>query len=292
MFVTPLAAAQDPDRFGAKAARLAQAGARGFSTPDGFCVAFDALDAVLSAGLGEESRAGLAAGVAPAARQDTTPSDARSEAASVCARAPLPPGLADELGEGVRRLGSGVTSRLAVRSSAATEDGAAHSFAGLFLTCLDVEPADVESAMRSVWASLWADTVVDYCSAFGLRTPHRMAVLVQPMVRARRLAIAHSIDSVAGRSDRAILDISRVGAAGDCYAVDRMSLEFLEVEPGDPAVGVQREELSAARDLARLLLAIERDGGFPVDVEAAHDGRAWVVLQVRPVTGLAMAVGA
>jgi phosphoenolpyruvate synthase/pyruvate phosphate dikinase len=277
MLISPIASAHDPARFGSKAARLAQTGAWGFSTCDGFCVGFGALDDLLARSLTGELRARLG---------DRDGAVARREAAAACAEAPLPADLAGELEDGIRRLAPDATTRLAVRSSAAAEDGVGHSFAGQFLTCLDVEPAGVERAMRQVWASLWSDTVVDYCNAFALRPPARMAVIVQPMVRACRLAIAHSIDSAAGRTDRVILDLSREGAS-DCYVVDRMSLEFLCVEPADGGAGFRIEELAAARDLARLVLAIERENGFAIDVEAAHDGRAWRVLQVRPVTGAA-----
>jgi pyruvate,water dikinase len=60
------------------------------------------------------------------------------------------------------------TGRLAVRSSAVVEDGAAHSFAGLFRTELDVKPQDLPLAIARVWMSGYSKGVAAYKAAGGL----------------------------------------------------------------------------------------------------------------------------
>ena len=74
---------------------------------------------------------------------------------SIAFEAELPIALQAELMTAVERL-PGV-ELVAVRSSAADEDGGSHSFAGLHETQLGVPLKGIGAAVRKCWASLWAE---------------------------------------------------------------------------------------------------------------------------------------
>ncbi|MEO8846773.1 MAG: PEP/pyruvate-binding domain-containing protein [Kofleriaceae bacterium] len=88
-----------------------------------------------------------------------------------------------DLNDHLRELGP----ILAVRSSAAVEDGAAGSAAGIFRSVVRVAVADVEAAIREVWSSALTPHAVAYASE---RT-HEVAVgvIVQRFIEGERLTV-------------------------------------------------------------------------------------------------------
>ena len=96
---------------------------------------------------------------------------------------------------------------LAVRSSALQEDAATTSFAGIHISCLNVQgAAAVEIAVRKVWLSLWTATAVAYRQRMGLsHTEAAMAVLIMPLVAAKTSGIAFTRDPISGRDDRLVI---------------------------------------------------------------------------------------
>lgn len=83
--------------------------------------------------------------------------------------------------------------RFAVRSSAAGEDGI-RSFAGQFLSLLDVGPGEVADACKQVFASRFAPSVLHYLGAKHDVHEVPMAVSVQVMVTARVAGVVYSQD--------------------------------------------------------------------------------------------------
>jgi phosphohistidine swiveling domain-containing protein len=88
-----------------------------------------------------------------------------------------------DLKDQLRELGA----LLAVRSSAAVEDGAAGSAAGIFRSVVGVPVADVESAIRDVWSSALTPHAVAYAS----KRTHEVAtgVIVQRFIEGERLTV-------------------------------------------------------------------------------------------------------
>src|SRR5207244_1590135 len=95
---------------------------------------------------------------------------------------PVPPGVAAELEQAYRKLGTDVF--VAVRSSGTAEDLAEASFAGLHDTYLDVSGVDaVAHAVRLCWASMWTARATSYRRTHGFdQRAARLAVVVQRMV--------------------------------------------------------------------------------------------------------------
>ena len=74
-----------------------------------------------------------------------------------------------------------------VRSSALVEDRFGSSFAGQFESYLGLEEeAEFITAVRACWAALWSTRALRYMATHDLDPADTaMAVLVQPLVRAR-----------------------------------------------------------------------------------------------------------
>jgi phosphoenolpyruvate synthase/pyruvate phosphate dikinase len=187
---------------------------------------------------------------------------------------------------------TGGPPRFAVRSSAIGEDGTAASFAGLHETELDVAPADVPSAVRRCWASLASAPAIAYRNRRGLSDDDAaMAVVVQALVPADAAAVVFTRHPVTGREDQLVITAARglgdAMVAGtmtpDTYVVDRATGAVVDFAPGE-GTGEPALEPRALSGLVELSLAVERDFGRAVDIEAAMTGEDWYLLQARPIT--------
>ncbi len=178
------------------------------------------------------------------------------------------------------------TGPFAVRSSAVIEDGVASSAPGIFASILGVELAEIEPAVRRVWASSRTGLVRDYAAARGL-SDLAMAVLVQVQVPA-----------VARTSERG------EGPAGTLYTrppgrpdADEMVVEthFRVGKPGTSIRLARSGPLDGSRELALdsavtaelrdVALRAERaiEAAVGADIEwVIGDARIWLV-QARPV---------
>ncbi|MEV5648482.1 phosphoenolpyruvate synthase [Nocardia sp. NPDC052254] len=230
--------------------------------------------------------------------------------ASIMTAAP-PSVLVEMVGELWQRLG-GVA--VAVRSSAAVEDGTAYSFAGQFDSFLNVTGAEaVAGAVAACWASALAPRLIGYCFAHGLALPGIPAVIVQRMVAAEVSGVLFTCDPSTGTTDRMV--VSAVYGLGeglvsgavdaDSHVVDKVSGTVVESVLGEKSTryradgeqGCVAEEVGPALrertaldatqlgQVVELGRRIEEKAGSPQDVEWAFDpdGRLWV-LQARPVT--------
>ncbi|MCB9742059.1 MAG: hypothetical protein H6740_05635 [Alphaproteobacteria bacterium] len=174
----------DRARFGGKACGLARLVSRGLPVPPALVLPVEAWRAFLSLN-------GLEALARRAHREPEAAADLRRRVLT----GRLPPELAGALRERAAHLGD----RLAVRSSAVDEDGAATSFAGQHETVLNVRPGDeVEQALRRCWASLYGEPVLAYRARLGLPAPSGMGVVVQRLVDARVSGVVFTIDPVSG----------------------------------------------------------------------------------------------
>lgn len=226
----------------------------------------------------------------------------------------LPRGLlAEMLGELARLAGKGAGApgspdsaplRLAVRSSARSEDGRERSYAGQFTTLLDVASEDLEAAILRVWASAEDAGLRVYAEAALRRAPGEgatsrlaaaldaPAVLLQPMLPARAAGVAFAADPVTAQ--RGVTLIQAVPGLADALVAGRAEGErwrldrygaLLEHHPLDPAAPLLAQPSLAA--LASLVRQLSHRLGAPQDVEWALDDqeRLWL-LQARPITGL------
>jgi pyruvate,water dikinase len=265
--------ASDPAVVGGKAAYLSQL-ATEFAVPAGFCLT--------GVRLGQEYEDGYAASLASAYEELT------------------------------RRCGR-IDPPVAVRSSAADEDGAGASFAGQHETVLGVTGQEaVAAAVRDCVASFSSARALAYRRRHGLSmTPSRWAVLVQRLIPADAAGVAFSLDPVSGNCGVVVIDanlgLGESVVAGtvtpDSYLVRSEGLAIVDRRFGDKRVmtvpvsgGVHEVALPRVlrsvpaldddqiRATAQLTLDLERRMGWPVDVEFAWSKGRLYLLQCRPVT--------
>jgi pyruvate,water dikinase len=213
-------------------------------------------------------------------------------------------------------------SYVAIRSSMTSEDGHAQSYAGMMETFLYVAPEDIGPMIERCFASMSTDRVLAYEATVGKRQGmQRAAVVVQKMVDAEVSGVAFSR---APMGDSALIHIEAGLGLGegvvsgsvdvDTFSMDRFyQLVHSRVIPKAKALRFDPEANQGARlkefevhlehgakpalsldqlkSLTRIILKLEKEFGFPVDIEwaftaptiAQKDGSLYL-LQVRPIT--------
>lgn len=205
--------------------------------------------------------------------------------------------------------------RLALRSSAVGEDGHA-SFAGQFLSVLNVKPRAVTDTYREVLAGKYAPEAIAYRIRHGLsdqETP--MGVLVLEMVAAGSSGVVYTAD--VQRPSAEVMTIHAVWGLGELLVggqtpadiftvtkrpphtlldrkIARKPLHLVAGEDGgtlSKALAPHQAESASIEDdqvaeLARLAAALEDHYGLPQDIEWVIDaGGALYLLQSRPLKG-------
>jgi pyruvate, water dikinase len=320
--------AADAPRVGPKMARLGELAAAGWRVPDGYAVTADALADWLSASARAELDGLLGALIpAQAAGDPGALAGVSARARELVESQPLPAALADAVAAAHDRLeqraraavadaaaagaGSGdarpgAALRVAVRSSAVSEDGAGASFAGQYETYLGVSGiADVLSHIRKCWASGYSAHALEYRRRLGSggegARPHvlDLAVGVLELVDVRSAGVAFTLDPVTGDRNTLVVEanwgfgesVVSGQVSPDHWTVDRATGDIATRRTGDkrvwsvfsPAAGRVVLEPAAAdraaracltddevRYLARQAMRIEAaEGGAPQDVEWA-----------------------
>jgi pyruvate,water dikinase len=237
-----------------------------------------------------------------------------STAAALIDSGALSPDLEAAIREAYRELGA---SRVAVRSSATAEDLADASFAGQQETFLNVEgETSLLESIRRCWSSLWSPRALHYRHARQIdHLGVEIAVVVQQMVPADHAGVLFTVDPVAQRADRMLLEAAQgLGEAvvsghttGDIYRVRREPFSGIKGEgshsraPSSGAVALtiaDRENREPGRpvitdahvlEVCRFGLSLEEHFGCPQDVEFAIAGGRVFLLQSRPITTLGSA---
>jgi pyruvate,water dikinase len=210
---------------------------------------------------------------------------------------------------------------VAVRSSATAEDLAEASFAGQQSTYLDVMgEANVVDAVKRCWASLFEARAIFYREQAGFsHLDVGIAVVVQRMVEAQRSGIMFTVNPVTGDSSsmviEAVFGLGEAVVSGmvtpDTYMVEKATGALLDAQ-----VEAQEQELVRNRaagpgeeqdhwltvdftrrttqklsneeiaEIAAIGRTLEAHFGTPQDIEWAHDGTQFYVVQARPVTAI------
>lgn len=309
--IVPLESAQagDGGLCGNKAAALSTLLRSGVRVPRGFCVTTGAYRRFVEAN-------GLAGVIALELGRKRLEDmrweemwDASLRIRNAFLRAPVPDEVHAAVAAAVKELIGGGAA--AVRSSSLFEDAAGGSFAGLHESVVNVHgTSEVIDALRSVWASLWSDTVLAYAKELAIdEQGSAMAVVVQEMIAGERSGVAFGvnpnneresvIEAVFGlnkglvdgevQPDRWLLDrhtgsvLSVVRAEHDRHVVpDKHGVRFEKLD-GRAAARLPLSE----RDVGRIFEALRRTEkifGSPQDMEWTIRKRTLYILQSRPIT--------
>ena len=171
-----------------------------------------------------------------------------------------------------QRIGA---QKLAVRSSASAEDGAANSFAGVFDSELDVGRHDLQDAVAQVLASFTSEKAGSYGCQAGAAN-----ILVQTMVDAEFAGVLFTqhpaapgqvlVELVAGTADKLVSG----AISSEAYRFGRLTLE-------------PQQDVVAPIDLKPLLLIgqkAEEMFGKPQDIEWTYRGGEYQIVQSRDIT--------
>ena len=287
---------------GGKAHNLHTLTAAGFPIPRWAVLGTDAFHAAVAA-------AGLQLSDAPLSLSERLREAAYAE--SVVRDLAIPAAILDAIGAALDYVGN---TSVAVRSSGRQEDGASHSFAGLFDTILNVTgPAAVEDAVRRCWASAFSERAVRYRHMRGLDFHDvALAVIVQRLVQPRSSGVMFTADPVTGSPDRIVINgVLGLGEGLVSGAVDSDSVvvDKRTGETVDENVGAKQEMIvtgigggvrtvtvpaerqrhcSIGPDLRDSLVdlgsRLEHHFGAPQDIEWAADESTTWILQSRPIT--------
>lgn len=203
--------------------------------------------------------------------------------------------------------------RVAVRSSATSEDAPGISFAGVNESFTNVVGTDELTArVVGCWSSLFSPRAVVYRQAQEVRESPAMAVIVQQMVDSDRSGVAFTANPTTGAQDEMLVEASYglgesvvSGAVEpDTYTIRKTDAQLTHVDIGRKTHKIVRDvqgrqarvEVGPAEadqrvlsdtevaDLAKLLIQVEQHYGSPQDVEWAIVDDTWWLVQARPIT--------
>ncbi len=231
------------------------------------------------------------------------------------ANVPIPPELEREV-ERAHALRIPDDAYVAVRSSAAGEDAAGESFAGLHDSFLYIKGwENLFDAIRRVWASAYNERALAYRRAKGISLDNiAVAVVVQRMVDAHAAGVLFTANPNDGNVYEAVVSslwgagegLVSVGLDADTFTVDKETLEIREqiavksermILNEAAGGGLLRTEVppemrevpsltpEQVKELVTAGLDLERRFRRPQDIEFAVDrtGKLFL-LQARPVT--------
>ena len=312
-FILPLSQCTDLSLVGGKALGLHRLIEAGFPVPQGLCVTTESYTRHLR-GLGFHDQdewhriSGLSESDRVPALADCRTRINRAETSH----------LTTDCLIALQALGHPPEIRWAVRSSATAEDATHASSAGLYRTHLGLARAEVERAIKDLWASLWEVRVVSYLARQGQGMTPRMAVVIQPTIDAQAAGVSYSIHPVTKRRSHVMINAVPGLAAplvDGTVTPDQYVVE-IPTEEGKPVqiltrllarkadcilasnTGLRRASLdegaqsrSSLTDTQLLSLAhttknIERAFGQPTDIEWAFDTRQLWIVQARPITAI------
>lgn len=214
-----------------------------------------------------------------------------------------------------RNLGSNCV--VAVRSSAAGEDGSDASFAGMNRTVTNiVGEQKLLDAVVTCWASLFSPRVLTYRASRDFTADPEMAVVVQRMIAVDRAGVAFTADPSTGNRDHIVIEAAfgqgEVVVSGkvqpDTYVVDKNTGRIVDLNIGTKPFKIVRGgdghdaiiELEPAQAEAQVLsesdvhrivelaTAAERHYQSPQDIEWAVEGSSTWLVQARPITTLGL----
>ena len=174
-----------------------------------------------------------------------------------------------------------------VRSSANLEDSETHSFAGQFLSYLNIKTTEeIIEAIINVWESIESEHLKAYLTKIDKKQNElQIAVIVQEMINSRYSGVVFTKNPITGFDEIIIEAVSGLG--------DRLNEPDSIVERWVYKWGNWLEKPEGTRISEEIIntiisqaLTISKKYGNAVDLEWAYDGDNIYWLQLRPITSL------
>src|SRR5216684_566707 len=306
---------------GGKCANLGELTAKGVTVPPGFAVTADAFRRFLEeTKIGEVIQKTLTSSDGP--RDPKQYEEASQEIRKIIESAPMPSDIANEVRSAYRdleRKTSNPQVKVAVRSSATSEDLPDASFAGQQDTYLNVKGEDqLVHYVQKCWSSLYTPRAIFYREEKGF--PHEKVLIsvgVQKMVRSKSSGVAFTLDPINGDPSKIVIEstwgLGEALVAGivrpDRFIVDKGTMQLIHKEivpkmiehvPNNETgltmqseVPPERRNVSSLTDdevieIAKTAVDIEDHYHTAQDIEFAIEhgstGNSIYVVQTRPET--------
>lgn len=286
----------------------------GFLTADGFGISVASFDAHLRASGLHKAIRNIFQGIDP--DDDSDVNKRATEARLSIATSLMPQNVKDTILDFYKVLARRTLAKMAVRSSALTEDQADASSAGQQDTVLNVVGEDAMiKAVLQVWASVYNTEAVSYRFSNNQGGMAGIGVGIQEMIQAEVSGVMFTANTQKGERNQCVIEAVRgLGelevsgeADPDEYVVDKATyadikvsilpqLQMLTENPdpnGTPSIMtdvppdlVNEPKLTQEQRvrLTRVGSKIEIAYGQPMDIEWAIVGDVIYVLQARPIT--------
>ena len=226
--------------------------------------------------------------------------------------ATIPAEIAEAITDAYQKLSNG---RVAIRSSATSEDLPTASFAGQHDTFLDVLGVDaVMEMIKRCWSSLWTARAIHYRLRHHITEQVSLAVVIQQMVASSVSGVLFTVNPVTGASDEMLLntihgqgeELVSGQVTPNTVVIEKASGQIKQVKMAPDLVGsgtTLKEQrfhethsmamsdimLSAQQveNLTQLASNVEKHFGIPQDIEWTLDEQQHIwLLQARPITTL------
>ncbi|MBP9762921.1 hypothetical protein KBD34_04900 [Patescibacteria group bacterium] len=224
---------------------------------------------------------------------------------------PLSNDLIDEINQAFQALGKPL---VAVRSSAQAEDGKNAAWAGQLETYLCTTKETLLQHVKECWISLFSPRALTYALGKKIDKIVPVAVIVQSMVESEGAGVVFSVHPVSKNENQLIIEASY--GLGEAIVSGQVTPDSFVVQKEPPAIleqqistktrglyrkqagGTEWKEIAKDRaklpvlseqqilELASLVMQIERQSGFPCDIEWAMVDEEFFILQSRPITTL------
>lgn len=174
--------------------------------------------------------------------------------------------------------------KVAVRSSAANEDGKEKSFAGQYDTFLYVTKENLLKSIKNCWKSLYQENVRDYQG--NNQFTYDMNVVVQEMIDADYAGVAFSTDNMHSTKYYSLVEACQ-GIGEKLVSGEVTPTKYFLRKENNNVDFVIGEKFPIEKELNKLSVLInkiEKSYGMVMDIEWAiyHDNV--YILQARPVT--------
>jgi rifampicin phosphotransferase len=179
--------------------------------------------------------------------------------------------------------------KVAVRSSAVSEDSDAASWAGQFESYLNVDRENLVERVRDCWHSAQAKRVEAY-SKMQNKTPNvSVAVVVQAMVEADVAGVLFTINPVTNNASQLIIEaVAGLGESlvsgirtPDTYILEKQSSKITTQDSQQKQPLLNSEQLTKLSAVAKRIEALY---DRPMDIEWAYSGGKLYILQARAIT--------
>ncbi len=200
---------------------------------------------------------------------------------------------------------------VAVRSSATSEDGKSHAWAGQLESFLNVDEITIIDRIKDCWSSLFSKRALFYRIKNNDTSNISVAVIVQTMIQSDVSGVAFSINPITNNLDEIVIEsVLGLGEAivsgkvtPDTYIVNKKENKLVKKEIKNQNIklvkynnknewmdekqgNIQKLDNEEILELSNEIKKIEKFYGFPVDIEWAIEENNVYILQCRPITTL------